>query len=184
MPNEKQRTEAFEMEFLTRYRSTSSKKTFVVRLGDDVILTEEEFAELAQEILDGYFYRPDLIDASEFHYDDTKQVARNHAGKAGPTPGFVYLLQGGEKYWKIGRAKNVDARLAQIQPATPFVTQLVYSFPADDAAEAEKRLHHRYSDQRANGEWFLLTSKQTHEILDIAEYKDGSFRDAGGAKTK
>lgn len=64
----------------------------------------------------------------------------------------IYVIQSGESdYFKIGRARNVAARLASLQVGNPMKLSIVVSFQG-----FERRIHRRFSGQRVVGEWFRL----------------------------
>ena len=70
-------------------------------------------------------------------------------------PGHIYLLKANGLH-KIGRSKDVDRRMGQIQPKLPYASELVLSAKVADAAAAERMLHERFADRRVRGEWFSL----------------------------
>jgi hypothetical protein len=71
--------------------------------------------------------------------------------------GFVYIF-GGEGIYKIGRAKDPAKRVSTLTKL-PFRAELIHTIQSDDAVLLETHLHHRFKEQRVNGEWFRLTDK-------------------------
>lgn len=63
----------------------------------------------------------------------------------------VYFARAGQRV-KIGKAKNVQARLATLQTGCPDKIELIMTIPGDHALERE--LHHQFSHLREHGEWF------------------------------
>jgi hypothetical protein len=68
----------------------------------------------------------------------------------------VYLLKAGP-YYKIGKAKDLGQRVNQIRLQLPYPVEILHSIETDDSSGIENYWHKRFSDKRANGEWFLLT---------------------------
>jgi len=81
--------------------------------------------------------------------------------------GYVYLMKSGDDKYKIGIAKNLTLRLAQLQTGNPEILQLIHSFPSSNAKDSETRLHNKYAEYRVRNEWFLLPETCVIEIRQI-----------------
>ncbi len=88
--------------------------------------------------------------------------------------GHVYVL-GAPDFYKIGRAKNVDDRLKQLAIQLPWKVEVAHTIPCEDYAAAERELHRRYADRRANGEWFMLTPQDVEWIKGIERMRGESI---------
>lgn len=73
---------------------------------------------------------------------------REHLSK----PTFVYFIQADAGAVKIGRAKDPESRLRQLQTGSPDKLQMLHVVPGD--AELEASLHRRFGTVRIRGEWF------------------------------
>lgn len=79
--------------------------------------------------------------------------------KPKPSPdGYVYILQAGP-FYKIGKARDVDKRLAKFTPKLPFEVRLIHTIATDNARELESYLHRMFKAKRTNGEWFALSEE-------------------------
>lgn len=63
----------------------------------------------------------------------------------------------GLKLCKIGRAHNINSRMAQLQTGNPYQLYLIASCLSQDAVGLELSLHQQYAENRVQGEWFELT---------------------------
>lgn len=71
------------------------------------------------------------------------------------TAGYVYVLKAGDRY-KVGRSRNPERRLKQIQACSPVPVELVAAVLDENAAALEARMHAIFEPHRAHGEWFEL----------------------------
>lgn len=80
--------------------------------------------------------------------------------------GYVYLMRAGTtNMYKIGNAKNVQARRKAIQTANPLPIIIVAVLRTTMANMLERKMHAFFRTKRVNGEWFLLTPE------DVAAFK-------------
>lgn len=87
---------------------------------------------------------------------------------------FVATKGCNPKMVKIGKAKNVDSRLAEIQCYCPYELELRGTLKCTSEKHAfavENSLHHTFRDYRRRGEWFLYTLETKYAIDSIV--KDG-----------
>ncbi len=71
---------------------------------------------------------------------------------------YVYFIQSGKKgAIKIGKANNVDKRMAELQVGNQYLLRVVAQIPCKSSKHAElteKRLHRFFAKQKIRGEWF------------------------------
>jgi len=89
----------------------------------------------------------------------------------GAIDGYVYLLRSDNEYYKIGRAKDIDARLSSIQRNFPIEIKLIHCFRSRDYIGAETYLHRRYHEYRMDRcEWFDLPGWAVDYIVETQDY--------------
>jgi hypothetical protein len=76
---------------------------------------------------------------------------------------------------KIGRSASTENRLKTLQTGNPRALRVVqiYTLSADDAVEAEARLHSELGHSRLCGEWFDINEQF------VTSYLPDFFRSAG-----
>jgi Meiotically up-regulated gene 113 len=89
--------------------------------------------------------------------------------------GYVYLVRAESGEHKIGRTKDVGARVRNFMTLAPFKFTLIHSFSADDCRMAERLLHKQFSPKRIKGEWFTLNQKDVTAISKLVKFADGKF---------
>lgn len=97
-----------------------------------------------------------------YNYKKTEEYVRSIGTK------HIYIIKSG-RYYKIGIAKNVEARLQSIHTSNPNKVKVVYAKEVEKAREVEAHIHNVYNDFRHKLEWFLLNKKQLKEIMDYLE---------------
>ena len=68
----------------------------------------------------------------------------------------LYFIQCGDLV-KIGKAKDVEARIKTLQTGCPLKLHLIAFFPL--AGDRESAIHRRLSQLRVRGEWFRYTDE-------------------------
>jgi hypothetical protein len=81
----------------------------------------------------------------------------------GTKAGVVYLLKSAYGY-KVGRTRNVPARMRAFGVHLPIVYTIPLCVWFDDCHVAERRYHEMFSSKRINGEWFDLNEFDIQQI--------------------
>ncbi|WP_163836928.1 GIY-YIG nuclease family protein [Spartinivicinus ruber] len=77
---------------------------------------------------------------------------------------YIYFVQAGEDgLIKIGRTKDVQARMCSLNSASPVELKLLGVFKAKDYME--KILHEEFAKYRVKGEWFKPVEEIKNFIL-------------------
>lgn len=91
-----------------------------------------------------------------------------------PTPrinnGYVYLMQSGNGYYKIGISTNIEQRIYGIKRQFPVKIEVVHYFACYEHRKVEKYLHNKYSSKRIEYEWFQLDTKDIEWIKSINDF--------------
>lgn len=77
-----------------------------------------------------------------------------------PTTAGVYAVQGAGGFIKIGRGKNIAARLRKLQNAHPVPIKLIAVLSSDPRDELAH--HRRWAHLRRQGEWF----EADHDLVE------------------
>ena len=76
---------------------------------------------------------------------------------------MIYFIRSGE-YVKIGRAVDIEVRMAQLQTAHPVPLVLIATM--EGGVDVEKALHFRFESKRTSGEWFRLTDSEVQGAIE------------------
>ena len=81
----------------------------------------------------------------------------------GPKAGVVYVLKSAYGY-KVGRTRNVPARMRAFGVHLPFVYTIPLCAWFSDCHAAERRYHEMFFEKKINGEWFDLSESDIEQI--------------------
>lgn len=99
----------------------------------------------------------DLIERAVSGFE-VKQVRRakrlDQCFEKSPELLYFMLMDGPEKFVKIGIASDITTRLSNLQAASPYPISLMKM--VDGAWHLEKSLHKRFAHLHVRGEWFRL----------------------------
>lgn len=82
-------------------------------------------------------------------------------------PGKVYIIKG-DKYFKIGKSRDFEARLRLFNLTLPFKVEVFHTIETNDCTTLESYFHKLFAAKRVNGEWFILSPD---ELNFIKQYK-------------
>jgi Meiotically up-regulated gene 113 len=112
--------------------------------------------------------------------DFAENLRREYNRTGGFVPyeqGYIYLIHAvGSNYYKIGKTKAPDRRLLEIAPQMPFTCKFIRVWHSNFMSLAEKYLHQRFKQFRANGEWFEFSCKQLEEFFNLDLGMDSGIR--------
>ena len=139
---------------------------------EGALLTHDEYQDLVEGLNRFFaFYEPETIKA--FNTERAQRQSLIAQGwekpKRSPVAGHVYLIRAENGLYKIGKAKNITARLKPFGVDFPMKWDLVYSFSSGDYSLAEEALHRRFADKRGIGEWFQLLPEDVAYIMSIQD---------------
>ena len=89
---------------------------------------------------------------------------------------YVYVVKSvvhKSKEVKIGYTKDLDARLKQLQTASPYTLKVHETIPCTSEANArwvENCIHKEFSELRLSGEWFRWTANLGNFIRGLKEH--------------
>lgn len=84
--------------------------------------------------------------------------------------GFVYVIKCCD-FYKIGIARDVPGRVAQLQIGNPFKLKLLMSWRSPNAELTEETLHELFDAKRERGEWFKLSEP---DLVIVASYAENN----------
>ncbi len=82
-------------------------------------------------------------------------------------PGHVYLIRSSSGYYKIGRSKDPNDRMATFGVKLPFEVEYDHLIQCGDMYAVESELHQKFVLKRKNGEWFDLDEYDVEWIKSI-----------------
>ncbi len=83
---------------------------------------------------------------------------------------MIYIVQSSE-YVKIGVAKNIEKRIVSLQTGNQHKLKLIATKETFDDYELEREIHRQYSENRKQGEWFILSERQMVDLIESFKFK-------------
>jgi hypothetical protein len=97
---------------------------------------------------------------------------------------YVYFIQANTPQWqrvKIGRAKNIEARMTELQIGSPVYLKLLGKIKAQSLRHSiflEGALHKTFDAYHVSGEWFRLSAPLREYIAAICAGNEEAARAA------
>lgn len=86
---------------------------------------------------------------------------------------YLYVIDSGMEYSKIGVSNDLETRLADLQTGNPLPLHLRVAYEFPSAYMVEKVMHQKFSEKRAQGEWFRLSVQDLKDLCTICEMLGG-----------
>lgn len=88
---------------------------------------------------------------------------------------YIYLLTNGT-YYKIGKSKNPDRRIKELNSGSSEKIELIYKYRSVEYYHTiESALHNFFSNKRLNSEWFELSPKDVLSFNDRCKKIEKNF---------
>jgi hypothetical protein len=114
-------------------------------------ITDKDIAEYNATFMQNY----------EKEYCQTRDIQqRSQEGRKG----FVYIIRGGDSYYKIGCTTNPSKRLIPMKAHAPFPLETLLLIPSEDMTHTEATLHAMFAKKHRRGEWYDLTEYDISQI--------------------
>jgi predicted GIY-YIG superfamily endonuclease len=110
------------------------------------------------------------LDAVEWLHSLARKASANEPKE---NSGFIYILKSSNGYYKIGRAKEVNVRVAAWKTVFPIKIKLVNSFACKNRMAVENALHNKYAKKRLEREWYKLEKEDVNYLMSIKDYELG-----------
>ena len=128
-----------------------SFRQFVYALFDNILTVSN--ANMTDQITNSHMNFMNMPEVQE----ELKQAENNSE--------FVYFIKNTEtNRFKIGRTKNVEERLCQLQTGNDCPLVLYKIIPSENSAELETSLHNKFADYHIRGEWFSISEEQINLV--------------------
>lgn len=83
--------------------------------------------------------------------------------------GYIYLIIGENKRYKIGFSKNPNRRLSELRLSSCENHTLIHKYKISNPSIEENRLHEKFADKRTHSEWFELSEEDVNYIKGLRD---------------
>jgi hypothetical protein len=111
------------------------------------------------------------IDFRSMWHEDIKAALENQE----PTyvgSGYVYILEGKDGYYKIGKSVNPEVRIKTLGVVLPFEITPIHLIECQNHHRVERDLHMKYNLKRTAGEWFKLEPADIKYIKSLKHVRE------------
>ncbi len=84
---------------------------------------------------------------------------------------YVYVMQTSDNTVKVGRSKNPEKRLKNLQTGNPNEIKLIDTIKSEFSSEIERQFRHKHDDKRIKGEHYNLSQKEAMDSLSKIKSK-------------
>lgn len=81
---------------------------------------------------------------------------------------YVYLIEANRLY-KIGRTKDINKRMKQLQTGNPHAIILIKLYETENSIKLEAYIHQTLKDQNIRNEWFRLDNPNSIDTI-VSKY--------------
>jgi len=135
-----------------------------------ILLSDYLTEESKKKVSDYYNYRE-----TPQYYKDLKDQEKQWEQSKKTKTGYVYLLHAPSlDAYKIGKAKDVDARIKAFSIEMPMEIQCVFTAKSSEYDVDEKKLHKLFEEKRLIGEWFRLDNDDVNCIKNYSFAKEAN----------
>jgi len=102
-------------------------------------------------------------------FKDRQEIARSRQKLTkNDRSGYIYFLSSAG-YVKIGKTKDLDGRMANLETCTPLEVKLLHFIKSENIDKDEMTFHRMFAIKRTKGEWFKLNENDIEKIRTIEE---------------
>lgn len=87
--------------------------------------------------------------------------------KAYAKRGWVYFLDSGLGYHKIGRTTDLKVNFNRYSSSLPIVPKYIHYIETHDTRTLEAAMHRQFASKRVRNEWYCLSSEDIEYIKGL-----------------
>lgn len=153
-------------DFLFFYHNFKTNYWTPKNRGGVFVLTYKEWEKIKTKT-DAFYNRFTDEQIDKFNLETEKQFEQQdnrEPSRKDETVGYVYLLKSINLY-KIGKTKNIAARIGQYKTENPFGSKLIKKWKTKNYSKLEQILLKICKSRKLHGEWSRLDGKMINRLL-------------------